>query len=181
MPEDIAKIRLKKVRLSFPQLFQPKSVNDGEAKYSASFLLDKVLDRKQIALIEKTIEEIKTQKWGKTVPKGVKSCLHEGSEKDFDGYDETVMFISSSSSRRPVVVDRDLQPLTADDGKPYAGCFVNVTVRLWAQDNKFGKRVNAEVLAVQFAADGESFGAAPVDAEEEFSKLGDDDDDDLDV
>ena len=27
-------------------------------------------------------------------------CLHEGDEKDYDGYDESNMYISSSSSKR---------------------------------------------------------------------------------
>lgn len=170
---DPAKVRLKNVRLSFPALFEAKAVNDGEAKFSAAFLLKKGADAAQIKLVQETIESIKKQKWGTNIPKGVKVCLHEGSEKDFDGYDETVMFISSSSSRRPVVVDRDLQPLVREDSKPYAGCFVNCTLRLWAQDNKYGKRVNAELVAVQFARDGEAFGAAPVDAEEEFESLED--------
>jgi hypothetical protein len=175
--EDPAKVRLKNVRLSFPALFAAKAVNDGEAKFSASFLLKKDEDAKQIALIERTIEKVKAEKWGKNPPKGIKLCLHEGSEKDFDGYDETIMFISSSSARRPVVVDKDLRPLVGEDGKPYAGCYVNCTLRLWAQDNKYGKRVNASLEAVQFARDGEAFGAAPVSAEEEFTSLEDDEDD----
>lgn len=175
--EDPAKVRLKNVRLSFPALFAAKAVNDGEAKFSASFLLNKEEDAKQIALIERTIEKVKSEKWGKNPPKGIKVCLHEGSEKDFDGYDETVMFISSSSARRPIVVDKDLRPLVGEDGKPYAGCCVNCTVRLWAQDNKYGKRINASLEAVQFARDGEAFGAGNVRAEEEFTSLEDDEDD----
>lgn len=176
---DPSKVRLKNVRLSFPQLFTPKSVNGSEPKYSASFLMDKATDRKQLDAIEKAIEECKKAKWGANLPKGIKSCLHEGSSKEFDGYDETNMFVSTSSSRRPVVVDRDLQPLTSADNKPYAGSFVNATIRLWAQDNQFGKRINAEVLAVQFAKDGEAFGggSTPVVAENEFTTLDDEDED----
>lgn len=175
---DPSKVRLKNVRLSFPQLFTPKSVNNSEPKYSASFLLDKATDRKQLDSLEKAIEAVKKLKWGAQVPKGVKVCLHEGSSKEFDGYDETNMFVSTSSSRRPVVVDRDLQPLTAADNKPYAGSFVNATIRLWAQDNQFGRRVNAEVLAVQFAKDGEAFGGgAPIVAENEFTAIDGDDED----
>jgi hypothetical protein len=174
--EDPAKVRLKNVRLSFPALFAAKAVNDGEAKFSAAFLLKKE-DAKQIALIEIFSPKVKADKWGKNPPKGIKLCLHEGSEKDFDGYDETIMFISSSSARRPVVVDKDLRPLVGEDGKPYAGCYVNCTLRLWAQDNKYGKRINASLEAVQFARDGEAFGAGNVRAEDEFTSLEDDEDD----
>jgi hypothetical protein len=42
-------------------------------------------------------------------------------------------------------------------------------------DNKYGKRINAELRVVIFHADGEPFGAAPVDAESEFAGVNLDD------
>ncbi len=45
---------------------------------------------------------------------------------------------------------------------------VHAVVRLWAQDNAFGKRINAQLQGVQFASDGEAFGAAPFNAENYF-------------
>jgi hypothetical protein len=178
--EDPAKVRLKNVRLSFPKLFKAEAVQKGqEPKFSASFLLNKKADAAQIELIKSTIEAVKKSKWGNSIPKGIKLCLHDGSEKEeHDGYDDTLMFVSSSSTRRPVVVDKDIRPLTAEDSKPYAGCYVNCTIRLWAQDNDFGKRINAELCAVQFARDGEEFSGKPkINAEEEFTSLEDDEDD----
>jgi hypothetical protein len=61
--------------------------------------------------------------------------------------------------------------LAEDDGVLYSGCYVNMTVTLWTQDNEYGKRVNANLRAVQFVKDGEAFGVAPVDAEEEFDEV----------
>ena len=47
----------------------------------------------------------------------------------------------------------------------YSGCYVNIQINIWAQNNVHGKRVNCELLAVQFAGDGDSFGGgASVDA-----------------
>lgn len=40
----------------------------------------------------------------------------------------------------------------------YRGCYVNIQIDFWAQDNNYGKRINAEVKLVQFAGEGESFG-----------------------
>ena len=61
-----------------------------------------------------------------------------------------------------------------EDGRPYGGCYVNATVRLWAQDGvknpKWGKRVNAQLRAVQFWAEGEPFGESSVDAADEFDE-----------
>ena len=90
------------------------------------------------------------------------------------------MFLNASSDKRPPVVDKDLSPITAEDDVIYAGCYVNATVRIWAQDNQFGKRVNFALRAVQFAKDGEAFGQAPVNAEEEFDDISDEEDEDED-
>jgi len=176
---DPGKIGLKNVRLSFPTLFVAKSVNASEPKFSASFLIDKSAGNSEIEKVQRAIEAVKKAKWGANPPKGIKTCLHEGSSKDFDGYDETNMFVSASSARRPTVVDQRLNPLGQSDGKPYAGCFVNASIRLWAQDNQYGKRVNAELLAVQFVKDGEAFsaGGQPVIAENEFTVIEGDDED----
>lgn len=181
MPEDTKqKVRLKKVRLSFPVLFKPKAFSDGgEPKFSANFLLHKVRDKKQIVAIEAAIEAAIADKWPKGRPKGLKVGLHEASEKDYDGYDEDHLYVSTATPKRVPVVGRKLEPLVEADGKPYAGCWVNATVRAWAQDNQYGKRINFELQAVQFDSDGEAFGGgAPVDADEEFDELDDEDEDD---
>ena len=48
---------------------------------------------------------------------------------------------------------------------------VNATVNVWAQDNKYGKRVNAQLLGVQFYADGDSFGGGAVGSVDDFDDL----------
>ncbi len=172
MTEQKDRITLTAVRLSFPNLFKPKSVNQGAPKFSASFLIDKKDQAAQNDALRAVCLEVATAKWGKKIPSAVKYCVHDGAEKDeFAGYGDGVMFVSSNNERRPPVVDRDLTPLTEDDQRPYAGCYVNAKIRLWAQDNNFGKRVNAQLLGVQFCADGEAFGVEPFDAGKEFEKL----------
>lgn len=167
-------VKLTNVRLSFPQLFVPKAVQPGsEAKYGASFLLDKTNDAAQIDAIRKAMFAVATEKWGTKIPPTLKKCLHEGSEKAYDGYGPDNMFLSASATVRPSVIDRNLAPLTAEDQRPYAGCLVNAVVRLWAQDNQFGKRINAQLQGVQFTGDGEAFGAAPFDPNQHFSAEGD--------
>jgi hypothetical protein len=170
---DPAIIRLENVRLSFPQLFHAKAVQENqEPKFGASFILDNEKHKKLLDQIEATIERMALDFWKKKV--SFKHCLHDGNEKeDLDGYGDGTSYISASSKRRPVVVDRGRNPVTEEDGVIYAGCYVNATIRLWVQNNDFGRRVNAELRAVQFVKDGESFGAGPVDPESEFEELGD--------
>lgn len=172
-------IRLTNVRLSFPNLFTPRAaMDDGkEPKYSATFLLDKKQHAALISQIEKATDRVALDEFKKKVPLKHKP-LRDGNERsDKEGYGDEVMFINTTNTRRPAVVDRDLSPLTKEDPKPYAGCFVNATIRLFAYDHKTGgKGVSAALRAVQFVRDGESFGAGPVNAEEEFEPVTDDGD-----
>lgn len=69
-----------------------------------------------------------------------------------------------------------------DENAPYSGAYVNVKVELWGQeaDGERGipNRINATILAVQFARHGESFGGGTrVNVDDEFD---DEDGDDLD-
>lgn len=168
---DIAILKLESVRLSFPHLWTAHAMEEGqEAKFSATFIMDNEKHAKLIALIEKTVERLALDHWKKKM--SFKTCLRDGNDKaDLDGYGDGVMFMAAARKTRPVVVDRQVSPVTEADGVIYAGCYVNATVRLWVQDNKWGKRVNAELRAVQFVKDGESFGAGQVSAEDEFKSL----------
>ena len=67
------------------------------------------------------------------------------------------MSIKASSTKRPIVIDRDKSPLTEDDNRIYAGCRVNAVIELWAQNNNYGKRINASLLGVQFFKNDEPF------------------------
>jgi len=172
-------IKLKNVRLSYPQLFVAKPPEVGkEPVFSATFLLDKKKHADLIKEIERATDRVALTAFKKKV-KLNRVPLRDGNEKDeTEGYGDEVMFVGARNTKRPVVVDGDLTPLTAEDSKPYAGCFVNATVRLFAYDHPTGgKGVSASLRAVQFAKDGESFGAGRVDAEEEFEKISADADD----
>jgi hypothetical protein len=97
-----------------------------------------------------------------------KLCLHDGDAKSgYEGF-EGNLFISARSKVRPSVFDGQRNELTEADGKPYSGCYVNVSLELWAQDNQFGKRINAQLRGVQFLRDGDAFsgGTRPADADE---------------
>ena len=173
-------IQLSNVRLSYPQLFKPKAfamspVGQGqsEPKFSAVAILDKAQDAKQIQILKDGMKAVAEEKWGVgKIPKGIKVCVRDGAEKEgTEGYGPDIVFVSTSSAKRIPIVDRNLTPLVEEDGKPYAGCYINLSLRLWAQDNQYGKRINAQLRAVQFVKDGEAFGDKPADPKAEFKSL----------
>lgn len=167
-------VTLNNVRLSFPALWEPRKGPDANSKasYQAAFLLDKKDNAAEINAVKAAIAAITKDTFkGKQPPK---ICLRDGSEKpDVDGYGDGVMFINARSDKRPHVVGRKMEPLAPDDGIPYAGCYVNATIRLWGQDNQYGKRINAQLRAVQFVKKGDSFGEGEVDINKEFKPLDD--------
>lgn len=168
----MSKIKLTNVRLSFPNIFKRASFEGKEGKFEATFLLNKETQADQIeklqAAIDAAVKEAKVK-----IPAG-KSCLKEGSDFEYDGYDGHMAF-KASTNKRPTLIDRDKSPLVEDDGKPYAGCFVNAIVDIWIQDNAYGRRVNANLFGIQFYADGEAFGAGDIDVTDEFDEVDDND------
>lgn len=178
------KVVLKNVRLAFPQLWEAKTVNgEGKPAFSASFILDpkhpsvKEL-RAAFTAVAKEKWADKADSWLKQLEKGDKLALHDGDDKSaYEGF-EGNMYVSARSQTRPQIRDRDKSALTREDGKPYGGCYVNAIVDVWAQDNNYGKRVNATLLGVQFVKDGDPFSGGSVadDADfEDMSDLGGDD------
>jgi hypothetical protein len=167
------KIILKNVRLSFPSLFK-KAVFDGkEGKYEATALLSKEEHKAVIAKIESIIDaECKEAKIKRPTPD--KLCLKDGDTIDYAGY-ENCFSLKASNNKRPTVINRDKSPIVEEDDVLYAGCYVNMVVDFWVQNNGFGKRVNANLLGIQFVKDGEAFGAgSDSNVSDDFDEIDDD-------
>jgi hypothetical protein len=173
------KLKISNVRLAFPALFEAKTVNgEGEPAFSASFLLSQ--DHPQMAEIEAAIEKTGAEKWGakwpmvkKEITAKDRSALHDGDTKaEYAGY-EGNMYISARNKVRPLVIDRDRTPLVPADGRPYGGCYVNAVLELWAQDNNYGKRINASLSGVQFYKDGDAFAGGQSANSDDFDDLAD--------
>lgn len=179
------RITLKNVRLAFPDIFEAKAFSDGdEPAFSATFLLD--AKHPQLKELKEMMKEVVRDKWGakadaiyKDLEAKDRLALHDGDLKtEYEGF-EGNFYVSARNKSRPLVLDRDKTPLTQADGRPYAGSYVDVSLDLWAQDNKYGKRVNASLRGVRFVKDGDAFaggGAADVN---EFDDLSDGADDDI--
>lgn len=168
----MAKIQLKNVRLSFPSIFKRSEFNGEQGKFEATFLLNKETQADQIEKLEKAIDAAIAE--AKIKVPSDKRCLKDGDDFDYDGYSGHMAF-KASTNRRPTIIDRDKTPLVEDDGKPYAGCYVNAIVDIWIQSNSYGKRANGNLFGIQFFKDGEAFGAGDVDVTDEFDDFDDED------
>ena len=171
------KLKLNNVRLAFPVLFEAKTVNgEGKPAFSAAFILDPA--NPQVKVLNAAIDQVANEKWGaraaailKQMRATDKVALHDGDLKSsYDGFPGN-LYVSARSTTRPLVINNDKSPLTEPDGRPYAGCFVNASIELWAQDNNYGKRVNASLRGVQFLRDGDAFAGGGAASEDEFDDI----------
>lgn len=167
-------LKLQSVRLSFADLFTAKPFAPGQkATYRASFILDPAnpVHAKSIAEIKAAMSKLAAEAFPGEKLGADRLCLKNGNTKPYDGWKDMII-LTASNTVRPVVVDRHRNPVTeSDKGAPYSGCYVNASVTLWTQNNSFGKRINCNLRGVQFVRDGQAFGVAPVDAEDEFEAL----------
>lgn len=178
----MAKVMLKDVRLSFPDLFEPTSQDGGPLKYGAVLLFDPLGENDKA--LRATMKQVAIDKWGAKGEQTLKAalatnnnqrvCLYSGDTKEYDGYAGMMCLTAkrSATDGAPAVIDRDRTPLSSTAGRPYAGCYVNAQVDIWAQDNKHGKTLRATLLAVQFYRDGDAFSAVQSADVDEFEDLG---------
>jgi hypothetical protein len=172
----MSKIQLKNVRLSYPSLFNKAVFEGNEGKYEATFIIPKD-DEKIKAKLDKAIAEALKEAKIKT-PGEDKICLKDGDEAETSDGEPIEAYADSwtmkaSSSKRPTVIARDKTPVVESDEVFYPGCYVNAVVDIWIQNNKFGKRVNANLYGVQFVEDGEPLGMGNVDVTDDFDDLDD--------
>jgi hypothetical protein len=170
----MSKIKIPSARLSFPSLFNMASFGgESTGKYEATFILDKKEHAKVIAEIEAVIGKLQKDELKSKVASD-KICLKDGDEMDRPEY-AGKMTIKASTKKRPLVINRDKSAISEDDNIIYAGCYVNGIVTLWAQNNQYGKRINAQLDGVQFVRDGDPFGDGGISVDQ-FNAFDDEDD-----
>ncbi len=175
------RVKLQNVRLSFPDLFEAKKFPGQEnaaPRYSATFLVEPGGENHKI--IEAAIQSVTTEKFKTKAAALVagwrtnsnKFCFVDGNTKEYDGYQGMLALAShrQQSDGRPMVLDANKTPLTIADGKPYAGCYVNAVVNIYAQVGQYAG-VRCELLGVQFYRDGDAFTGAGRVSEEDFEDL----------
>lgn len=177
-------ILLKNVRVSFPSLFEPEVFNGQVGKHAVTLLLDDETNAAGIASLEKAVAEVTKNSFKSKALSPDRVCLKEISGSDRDEYQDYAYKIKASSKDAPLVLDVQAKQVMDPAKNPiYSGCYANVKVSLWAQDNKQGgKRINCQLVAIQFAADGEGFALGHISkdqAMEGFAPVGDTNPDDV--
>ena len=187
---------LSNVRLSFPHLAEPqKQVNEATGatriSYNAEFLMpqdhpgfQQFMARYAALALDKWKEHANTV-MGMIANDRKTRCFGQGSEKinkktflPYDGYAGNV-FITAGRDTAPQMIQADGSPVDPSNTmaymqlarKMYGGCRVNAAVKPWPQDNKHGRGIRCDLIAVQFAGDDTAFGEGAVDASNLFGSV----------
>lgn len=171
--EQSTKVVTGKVRFCYVNAFEARAMNEGEEpRYSVCILIDKS-DKATLDKINAAIEAAKVvgkaKLAGKTgkVPVNVKTTLRDG---DIDRPDDEAfagkMFVNANSSRRPQVVDANLNPII-DPEEFYSGCYGRVSMTFYAYDFNGNKGIACGLNNLQKLEDGEKLSGGST-AEEDF-------------
>lgn len=175
-----------KVRLSYANIFEPKSINGSDPKYSVSLIIPKS-DKQQIAVIQEAIENAKERdksKWNGKVPANLKMPLRDGDEERPE--DETYAnsyFLNANSSKAPAVVGLEKDKATGKaiplgEDEVYSGCYARASVNFYGFNAAGNKGIACGLANIQKIDDGERLGGGSsaeddfefeeVDAEDDF-------------
>lgn len=161
-------------RLSYANIWEPKSINGGKEKYSVSLIIPKS-DTKTVTAIEKAIDaaiEEGIGKFGDKKPNKValKLPLRDGDlEKDDVNYKDAY-FINANSITAPQIVDKQVQPIL-DQAEVYSGCYARVSISFYAFNTNGNRGVACGLGNIQKIRDGEPLGGHS-SASDDFTAIG---------
>lgn len=180
--KDLCRIITPEFRVSYPHVFKPQRVKDGDkAKFSITMLFRKDTDlmgqtpKGEERSLKEVIKNAKIAEFGakENWPKGLQSPVINGDDPKFaekDGYKgHWVIKAVTSEEQKPSVIDGDMNLIT-DPAVLYPGCYARAYIfsYVWTFMGKQG--VGFILDHVQKLRDGKSFGGKkPV--EQVFSPL----------
>jgi hypothetical protein len=187
---------LSNVRLSFPHLADPqKQVNEvtgaTRISYNCEFLMPQ--DHPGFQQFMARYGALALEKWkehaqavmGMIQQDRKTRCFGQGNEKvnkktfqPYDGYAGNV-YITAGRDSAPQMIQADGTAIDPNNTmayqtlarKMYGGCRVNAAVKPWTQDNKHGRGIRCDLIAIQFAADDKPFGEGVADASNLFGAV----------
>ena len=165
-----------KVRLSYANIWEPKSIQGGAPRFSVSLIIPKS-DQATLTAINRAIDaaiEAGIAKFGGKKPnKGaLKLPLRDGDvEKDYPAY-AGAMFLNANSKPPPQIVDENVAPIL-DRAEVYSGCYGRVSLSFYAFNTNGNKGIACGLGNIQKTRDGEPLGGGHVSAADDFGASAD--------
>lgn len=172
--ENSTKVVTGKVRFCYVNVFEPTAMSDDATpKYNICILIPKS-DTKTLDKIKSAIEAAKQAGKAKLANKNgqlpadaaLKLPLRDGDiERADDEAFNGMMFINANSTRKPSIVDKDLNPIM-DKDEFYSGCYGRASINFYAFAVQ-AKGIAAGLNNLQKLEDGEALNGGS-SADEDF-------------
>lgn len=177
---------LKNVTLSFPAIAEPQAFGEGEPAYGAKFAIKP--GSEQHKALEAAILAEATEAWKDKAASVLQMLEEDGkmaytkkvyrSKKTGEAYQgfEGMHYLSTRNAKtQPTVYDQYGKPVLGSsdiEKKAHSGAVVSASVEVWAQDNKWGRRINCSLRGVMLTGEGENLGGGSSAASaDEFASL----------
>lgn len=148
-----------KVRFSYANVWEPKSVNGGDEKYSVSIIIPKS-DKKTLELINNAMKEAEKSGIARFGAKfvsgsGFKRPLRDGDidRPDDEAYKDSY-FVNANSKDKPQIVDKNVK-LIIDRNEFYSGCYGRASITIFPFNSSGNRGLACGLGNLQKLADGE--------------------------
>ncbi len=155
-------------RWSYANVWEPKSINGSQPKYSVSLIIPKK-DTETVEKIKAAIRAAyeegqgKLKGNGRSVPslESLKTPLRDGDKDrpDDENY-RGCWFINANSSQRPSIVDRNCQEIS-DHSEVYSGVYGRASINFYAYSVNGNRGIACGLGNLQKIRDGEPLGGKP--------------------
>ena len=177
---------LKNIVLAFPALAEPQSFGEGEPAYGAKFPI-KPNSEQQKAIEAAILAEAK-EAWKDKADSVINMLAEDGklcftkkvyrskkTGEPYQGFDGQHYLSTRNAKTQPSVYNQygeEVNGKSEIEAKAFSGAVVNASIEIWAQDNKWGRRINCSLRGVMLTGEGENFGggSSPAGADE-FASL----------
>lgn len=175
----------KDTRWSYANVWEPKSINGGAAKYSVSLIIPKsdtvTVNKIKAAIQAAYIEGESTLRGNsRAVPplKSIKTPLRDGDlERSGDEAYKNSYFVNANSKIAPGIVDANKQDII-DRSEVYSGVYGRASINFFAFNSNGNKGIACGLNHLQKIRDGEPLGGR-LSAADDFADIDDDDTDDF--
>lgn len=172
------KIMLKGVPMAFPALAEPQSFGEGEPAFGAKFPV--VPGSEHQRLLEEAMRAEAKEAWKEKSDSVLEMLIEDGkvafvkkvyrSKKTgeaYEGFEGSHYLSTRNAKTQPTVFNAYGEPVTAKgdiERQAFSGAVVNASLEVWAQDNKWGRRINCTLRGVMLTGEGKNFGGSSTPA-----------------
>jgi hypothetical protein len=185
-------IRIKNVTLSFPAIAEPKAFGENTPAYGAKFAIKPGSEQQKA--IEAAMLKVAKEEWkdegesilNRLIEDGkvafVKKVYRKKTGEVYAGFEGMHYLSTRNAKTQPTVYDRRNEEVlgkSAIEQQAHSGAVVNASLDVWAQDNKWGRRINCSLRGIMLTGEGENFSGSTPASANDFADLAAPDADDF--